>query len=158
LKTDEVAKYFHFNDLIIKLHPEVYDPAEDTFLLIEAINVAKGDCVLDIGTGCGLIALECARLGANVICTDINPYAVKLAKNNYLKNKFKIIRADTISIFIILMKLITQVIKLPGFEEVIINAEEVIRLQIFLLVIFILFTLLFGIHSIFAHKEGKTPE
>ena len=79
-------------------------------------------------------------------------------KVDYLKDKFKIIRVDTISIFIILMKLITQVIKLPGFEDVIISAEEVIRLQIFLLAIFILFTLLFGIHSIFAHKEGKTPE
>ena len=79
-------------------------------------------------------------------------------KIDYLKNKFKIIRADTISIFIILMKLITQVIKLPRFEGVLISTEEVIRLQIFLLVIFILFTLLFGIYSIFAHKEGETPK
>ncbi|MFX0041650.1 MAG: hypothetical protein ACFE8L_01945 [Candidatus Hodarchaeota archaeon] len=79
-------------------------------------------------------------------------------KVDYLKNKFKIIRADTISIFVVLMKLITQVIKLPGFEGMLVSTEEVIRLQIFLLVIFILFTLLFGIHSIFAHKEGETPE
>lgn len=78
-------------------------------------------------------------------------------KIDYLKDKFKIIRADTISIFIILMKLITQVIKLPGYEELL-STEEVISLQIFLLIIFILFTLLFGIHSIFAHKEDETPD
>ena len=87
MKTDRAAKYFHFRDLIIKIHPEVYDPAEDTFLLIEAITVTKGDYVLEIGTGCGLIALECARLGANVVCTDINPYAVDLSKYNFLMNK-----------------------------------------------------------------------
>jgi len=87
LKTDRAGKNFNFGDFIIKLHPEVYEPAEDTFLLIEAIDVVKGKSVLEIGTGCGLIALECARFGANVICTDINPYAVDLAKYNYLKNK-----------------------------------------------------------------------
>lgn len=79
-------------------------------------------------------------------------------KVDYLKKKFKIIRADTISIFIILMKLITQLIKLPGFERVLIEPAEVIRLQIFLLVIFILFTLLFGIYTIFTHKEGEKIE
>jgi len=87
---NRASKYFHYNDLVIILHPEVYDPAEDTFLLIEAINVAKDDTVLEIGTGCGLIALECARHGANVICTDINPYAIDIAKQNYFKNKYLI--------------------------------------------------------------------
>ena len=85
--TDRAAKYFHYRDLIIKLHPEVYDPAEDSFLLLEAINIRKDDSVLEIGTGCGLIALECARLSANVICTDLNPFAVELVKKNYLMNQ-----------------------------------------------------------------------
>ena len=79
-------------------------------------------------------------------------------KVEYLENKFKIIRADTISIFIILMKLYTQIIKLPGVKGVIISIGDIIQLQIFLLIIFILFTLLFGIYSIFAHKEGETPK
>jgi release factor glutamine methyltransferase len=72
--------------LTIKLHPEVYDPAEDTFLLIDAINIKKNESVLEIGTGCGIIALDCACRGANVICTDINPYAVDLARENYSRN------------------------------------------------------------------------
>jgi len=34
-----------------------------------------------------LISLECARLGANVVCSDINPYAINLIKENYYYNK-----------------------------------------------------------------------
>lgn len=78
---------FHYKDLLIETHPEVYDPAEDTYLLLDAINIDKNDSVLEIGTGCGIIALECARIGANVICTDINPIAVELVKKNYLMNQ-----------------------------------------------------------------------
>ena len=40
-----------------------------------------------MGTGCGLIALECACHGAKVVCTDINPYAIEFVKKNYLINK-----------------------------------------------------------------------
>ena len=87
LTKDNLSKKFHYKDLTIETHPEVYDPAEDTFLLLEAVDIKKDDSVLEIGTGCGLIALECARMGANVICTDINPFAVELTKKNYLMNQ-----------------------------------------------------------------------
>ncbi|MFW6120273.1 MAG: HemK2/MTQ2 family protein methyltransferase, partial [Petrotogales bacterium] len=79
-------KTFHFNRLAIDLHPEVYDPAEDSFLLIKALKIRHRDKVLEIGTGCGLIALECARRGAHVVYTDINPFAVQLAHHNWEKN------------------------------------------------------------------------
>jgi release factor glutamine methyltransferase len=42
---------------------------------------------LEIGTGCGIIALECARIGAKVICSDINSLATALVKRNYQRNK-----------------------------------------------------------------------
>jgi release factor glutamine methyltransferase len=87
LNKETQNRLFHYNELTIKLHPEVYEPAEDTFLLLEALVVKKGDTVLEIGTGCGLIALECAYNGASVVCTDINPYAVKSTKSNYSINK-----------------------------------------------------------------------
>jgi len=87
LKRENITKVFHYKNLTIELHPEVYDPAEDTFLLLDAIKINKDDSVLEIGTGCGLISLACARLGANVICTDINPFAVELVKKNYLMNQ-----------------------------------------------------------------------
>lgn len=83
-------KTFHYKGLNIKLHPEVYEPAEDTFLLLNAINIKKNNSVLEIGTGCGIIALECARRGAEVVCTDSNPYAVKLAERNFQENQFQL--------------------------------------------------------------------
>ncbi|MCK5031285.1 MAG: methyltransferase [Thermoplasmatales archaeon] len=84
-------KTFHFNRLEIDLHPDVYDLSEDSFLLLEAIQIAPEDVVLEIGTGCGLIALEASRQGARVICTDINPYALRLTRNNIKKNKHLLI-------------------------------------------------------------------
>jgi len=66
-------------------HPEVYPPSDDTFLLIEAIGPVRGR-VLDLGTGSGLIAVLCARLGARVVATDVNPHAVRLARNNAARN------------------------------------------------------------------------
>ncbi len=41
----------------LKLHPQVYEPAEDTFLLAENLAVKAGDVALDVGTGgTGVIA------------------------------------------------------------------------------------------------------
>jgi release factor glutamine methyltransferase len=87
LDDTETSKLFHYNNLVISLHPEVYEPAEDTFQLLEAIQLKSGEQVFEIGTGCGLIALECCRLGANVVCSDINPFAIELTRLNYAKNK-----------------------------------------------------------------------
>lgn len=79
--------YFHFHSLKIFLHPEVYEPAEDTFMMLDSINVSSDDTVLEIGTGTGIIALDCAMNGATVICSDCNPYAVELVKKNVEENK-----------------------------------------------------------------------
>jgi release factor glutamine methyltransferase len=78
---------FHYKNLQIELHPEVYEPAEDTFQLLECIEIKKGDKVFEIGTGCGVVALECARRGADVVCSDVNPFAVKLTGRNYFLNE-----------------------------------------------------------------------
>lgn len=79
-------KVFHYNGLKIELHPEVYEPAEDTFQVLEAIKINGDEKVLEIGAGSGLISLECARQGARVVCTDINPYACEYVELNFLKN------------------------------------------------------------------------
>ena len=86
MKNNSKIKTFHYKDLKIGLHPQVYEPSEDTFQLLEAINVKKDDKVLEIGTGSGLISLVCAYKGTNVVCTDVNPFAVELAKRNFLVN------------------------------------------------------------------------
>jgi len=83
-------KGFNYNGLRIYTHPEVYEPAEDTFQLLESMKIKPDDTVLEIGTGCGIIGLECARLGARVVATDINPYAVALTLSNIKQNKDKL--------------------------------------------------------------------
>jgi release factor glutamine methyltransferase len=68
----------------LELLSNVYEPCEDTFLLVDAaLDVVRPtDSVLEVGTGCGLIAKVVARLAHSVIATDINPQAVKNATLN----------------------------------------------------------------------------
>ena len=75
-------------------------------------------------------------------------------KIEYLEKKLKFIRAETISIFVILMKLVAQFTKVfPNFPGLDVPLAD--RLDVLILIIFIFFTLFFGIHSILVHKEGK---
>ncbi|HJO28027.1 MAG: methyltransferase [Candidatus Poseidoniia archaeon] len=66
----------------------VYEPAEDSRLLCATLEKAvvrfpelRG-CVLELGTGSGIVALMLASLGATVTATDLNPHAVALARSN----------------------------------------------------------------------------
>ena len=71
--------------------PKVYKGSTDTELFCELLKVKKGDEVWDIGTGTGLIALAAKKKGAKyVLATDINPSAVKNAKQNSLRLGLKI--------------------------------------------------------------------
>jgi len=64
------------------VHPEVYEPAEDTFLLADNLKVEKDERLLELGTGCGLISILAAKAGALVVSTDINPAAINCAREN----------------------------------------------------------------------------
>ncbi|WP_297499803.1 HemK2/MTQ2 family protein methyltransferase [Thermococcus sp.] len=68
--------------LRIRLHPQVYEPAEDTFLLAENLEVKLGERALDLGTGTGIIALLMARKADFVLGVDVNPIAIELAREN----------------------------------------------------------------------------
>jgi len=77
---------------------DVYEPAEDSFLLADAaLDLAKqGMRILEIGTGTGFVAAVLkANLDVDLLATDINPYAVKCACNNGVPT----IRADMFSAF-----------------------------------------------------------
>jgi hypothetical protein len=82
-------------------------------------------------------------------------------KVEYLEGKLRYIRAETISLFVILMKLVAQFVKLfpnlPGLD-----VPDLVTRQLFLLLIvlitFIGCILFFGIHSIIVHKEGKIKD
>jgi ribosomal protein L11 methyltransferase len=52
-------------------------------------EVVTGESVLlDLGTGSGILALAAAKLGASkIVATDIDPLAVRVAKENFTRNK-----------------------------------------------------------------------
>jgi release factor glutamine methyltransferase len=75
---------------------EVYNPSDDSFLLLRAVEVSPGESFLEMGTGSGLIALHAAKLGAKVTAVDINPKAVDCAKRNAARNQLaiEVLRSD----------------------------------------------------------------
>ncbi|MEM2874749.1 MAG: class I SAM-dependent methyltransferase [Candidatus Hadarchaeales archaeon] len=77
-----VGDRFHFRDLELEAWPGVYEPAEDSLMIAENISVCAGEVVLDIGTGCGLLAILAARMGGRVVATDVNPLAIACAREN----------------------------------------------------------------------------
>jgi release factor glutamine methyltransferase len=61
---------------------QVYEPAEDTFLLAENLSIKKSDRILEIGTGTGIIAIIASKKAKNVVAVDINVHAVQCAQKN----------------------------------------------------------------------------
>lgn len=64
----------------------VYVPAEDSYLLADNLEIKKGDTVLEIGTGSGIVAMYASKLTDNVTATDINYDALELAEKNFKLN------------------------------------------------------------------------
>jgi len=79
-----LRKQVFYNDLAFQVFNDVYEPAEDTFLIADSLAqiVKKGDMLLDIGTGCGILVIIAAKKAKKVIATDVNPHAVKCARLN----------------------------------------------------------------------------
>ena len=91
-------KKIFFDNHVFCVLENVYEPAEDTFLLAENLCVSKNDFVLDMGTGCGILGILAAKKARSVIAVDINPYAVYCAKMNAklhrVERKMNILRGD----------------------------------------------------------------
>ena len=62
---------------------ETYEPAEDTFLLLKAalLEANPSDWAIEIGCGRALISCELAKKVKCILATDINPHAVRLARD-----------------------------------------------------------------------------
>ncbi len=78
-------------DLIIELDPGMAfgtGTHETTAMCVELIEKHyRGGKVLDVGTGSGILAIAAARLGAtDVLGVDIDPMAVRMARENVEKN------------------------------------------------------------------------
>lgn len=83
------VKRAHFSNYSFNVWENVYEPSEDSFLFAENLNVEKGSCVLDVGTGCGILGIVAARKASKVIAVDLNPYAVLCAKENSMLNNVR---------------------------------------------------------------------
>jgi release factor glutamine methyltransferase len=79
----------YYKEKAFEVAENVYEPAEDTFLLADNINARRGERVLELGTGCGLLAILAAKAGAKVVVTDINPAALKCARANAVKHRVR---------------------------------------------------------------------
>jgi release factor glutamine methyltransferase len=69
---------------------DVYNPSDDSFLLVNVLEVSPGERLLDVGTGTGIAALHGAKAGARVTAVDISPHAVACARSNALKNDLRV--------------------------------------------------------------------
>lgn len=72
------------------ISPRVFTPSKffiTSLFLVENLLIKKGDFVLDLGTGSGILAIFSADKAKKIIASDINPYAIKLAKENIQLNK-----------------------------------------------------------------------
>jgi release factor glutamine methyltransferase len=76
------SKKVYFRDYFFHVYENVYEPAEDSFLFAENLAVKKDEVVLDMGTGCGILGIIVADKAAKVVVVDVNPYAVRCAKEN----------------------------------------------------------------------------
>lgn len=66
--------------IVIEKCSGVYEPAEDSYLMIEYARC--GHTVLEIGTGSGIVSIHCALKGSEVDAVDINDGAVECALRN----------------------------------------------------------------------------
>ena len=81
-----------------KSNPEIYQPAEDSFLLAECaknfLDISKINKkeikVLDMGSGSGIQSSNLINQGIpekNLVLVDINPNAVSFLKKKFSKSK-----------------------------------------------------------------------
>lgn len=75
-------KKIFFDNHAFHVLNNVYQPAEDTFLLAENLVVNQNDVLLDMGTGCGIIGILAAKKGKKVVAIDVNPHAISCAQMN----------------------------------------------------------------------------
>ena len=68
---------------------DIYDPREDSLLVLKQIKFHSHGKVLDVGTGTGLLAFEAARSAETVIGIDVNEDALAFARAQQKRLKLK---------------------------------------------------------------------
>ena len=83
------TKNVFFEDCVFHIYGNVYEPADDSFLFAENLEVRKGEKVLDMGAGCGILGILAAKKASAVIAVDVNLCAVHCAKENAVVNNVR---------------------------------------------------------------------
>jgi len=73
-------------DVNIEELERVYSPDDDTFLMIDLIEIEEGEDVLEIGCGSGIISVYCALEGGEVTAVDKDDDALELTRKNAFYN------------------------------------------------------------------------
>lgn len=79
--------------LNLHIPKEVYDPAEDSFLLTENVQINLNNKVLEIGSGSGYVSIYLAKKfpQAEYFCVDISYYAANITNKNANSNNVNIL-------------------------------------------------------------------
>lgn len=87
-----------YDDVRVRTHPDVYEPSDDTHLLVDVVRDLAPGRLLDVGTGTGLVAIVAARAGHRVTATDVEPTAARLARANARRTgvAVDVVRADLV--------------------------------------------------------------
>jgi len=111
-----MASVMYYKNLKFELDPEVYEPHDDTFLILDNLNwyLSKDLSVLDMGTGIGIIAIVAALKSKEVLGVDINEKAVNLAKKNAKLNQISNVRFRISNLF-------SNISNLEQFDLIIFN-------------------------------------
>ena len=91
-------KRVHFGNYAFNIYENIYEPAEDSFLFAENLDMEEGAQVLDVGTGCGMLGILAAERAGSVVAVDLNPYAIRCARENSalndVRSKIDFIQSD----------------------------------------------------------------
>lgn len=83
---DKGTHLFLYKGLVLRLDEGIRAPKAATLLLARQVRtLARGE-VLDLGTGCGLLALLAARRASRVVATDVVEACVSCARRNAILN------------------------------------------------------------------------
>ncbi len=87
----------------LKVRDDVYDPAEDTLLLLDALEdqELRGKRCLDVGTGSGVIAIRLAKECEFTVAVDLLEAPALLAKENSKINGvyLEVVQGDVLTAF-----------------------------------------------------------
>ena len=88
------VRFYRFRGIRVKILPGVFHPGlfYSTRTLIRFVDTLdlRDKRLLELGAGSGLLALYCARRGARVTASDINPKAIKGLLENAAMNQISL--------------------------------------------------------------------